>query len=215
MLGLDAMILVFWMLNVKPAFSFSSFTFIKMLFSSSLISTLGWCHLPIWGYFSQQSWLQLVVHSAQDFTLLCILISKMGLPSRLIGEESACQCRRHGFDPWVGKIPCRRKWHTSPVFLPGKFHGQRSLVGYSPWGHKTSDVTERLHDDNRITKIWVESVKWHDKNQLPWLCQEACHSISDCGEQSPCWLVCQFHDKLFSELLPSLCFQYWPLFGAL
>ena len=50
-----------------------------------------------------------------------------------------------GFDPWVGKIPWRRKWQPTPVLLPGKFHGQRSLVGYSPWGRKESDTTERLH----------------------------------------------------------------------
>ena len=43
---------------------------------------------------------------------------------------------RHGFDPWVGKIPWRRKWQLNPVFLPGKSHGQRSLAGDSPWGHK-------------------------------------------------------------------------------
>ena len=41
------------------------------------------------------------------------------------------------FDPWVGKIPWRRQWQPTPVFLPGKFHGWRSLVGYGPWGHKT------------------------------------------------------------------------------
>ena len=40
------------------------------------------------------------------------------------------------FDPWVGKIPGRRKWQPTPVFLPEKSHGQRSPVGYSPWGHK-------------------------------------------------------------------------------
>ena len=45
----------------------------------------------------------------------------------------------------VGKIPWRRKWHPTPVLLPGKSHGWRSLVGYSPWGHKQSDMTERLH----------------------------------------------------------------------
>ena len=52
-------------------------------------------------------------------------------------KEYSCQCRRHrthGFDPWVGKIPWRRKWQPTPVFLPRKFHGQRSLEGYSPWG---------------------------------------------------------------------------------
>ena len=61
------------------------------------------------------------------------------------GKEPACQCRRdkrHGFDPWIRKIPWRRKWQPTPVFLPGEFHGQRSLVGFSPWGHKESDMTE-------------------------------------------------------------------------
>ena len=52
-------------------------------------------------------------------------------------------------ETWVqslgGKIPWRRKWHPIPVFLPGKSHGWRSLVGYSPWGCKESDTTERLH----------------------------------------------------------------------
>ena len=52
------------------------------------------------------------------------------------------RCKRHQFDPWVGKIPWSRKRLPTPVFLPGKFHGQRSLVGYSPWGRKESDMTE-------------------------------------------------------------------------
>ena len=46
------------------------------------------------------------------------------------------QCRRRGFNPWVGKIPWRREWQPTPVFLPGKPHRQRNLAGYSPWGHK-------------------------------------------------------------------------------
>ena len=45
-------------------------------------------------------------------------------------------------DPWVGKIPWRRKWQPTPVLLPGKSHGWRSVVGYSPWGHKELDMTE-------------------------------------------------------------------------
>ena len=52
------------------------------------------------------------------------------------------QCGRPGFNPWVGKIPWRKEWQPTPVFLPGESHGQRSLVGYSPWGHKESDMTE-------------------------------------------------------------------------
>ena len=47
-----------------------------------------------------------------------------------------------GFDPWVGKIPWRRKWQPTPVFLPREVHGQSNLVGYSPWGHKELDMTE-------------------------------------------------------------------------
>ena len=49
-----------------------------------------------------------------------------------------------GFDPWVRKIPWKRAWQPTLVFLSGKSHGQRSLVGYSPQGHKESDMTERL-----------------------------------------------------------------------
>ena len=57
-----------------------------------------------------------------------------GLPRWLSGKESTCQYRKGGFDPWVRKIPWRSKWQTTPVLLPGKSHGQRSLGGYSPWG---------------------------------------------------------------------------------
>ena len=58
------------------------------------------------------------------------------------GKESACQFSRHGFNPWVRKIPWRRKWQSTPLFLPGKSHGQRSLTDYSPWGHKELDTTQ-------------------------------------------------------------------------
>ena len=58
-----------------------------------------------------------------------------------------------GFDPWVWKIPWRRKWQSAPVLLPGKSHGQRSLVGYSPWGRKESDTTERLDFTSEISGL--------------------------------------------------------------
>ena len=48
------------------------------------------------------------------------------------GKALACQCKRHGFNPWVGKIPWRRAWQPTPVLLPGESHGPRSLAGYSP-----------------------------------------------------------------------------------
>ena len=63
-----------------------------------------------------------------------------GFPGGASGEEPACQCRRHkrlGFYPWIGKIPWRRKWQPTPVFLPEKFHGQRSLA------------------EPRVTKSWI------------------------------------------------------------
>ena len=72
-------------------------------------------------------------------------LSLWGFPGGTSGKEPACQCRRFrrpGFDPWVRKIPWRRKWQPTPVSLPGNFHGQRSLEGYSPWGCKESDMTE-------------------------------------------------------------------------
>ena len=62
-------------------------------------------------------------------------------------QERIClrcrRCGRHGFNPWVRKILWRRKWQSPPVFLPGKSQRQWSLVGYSPYGHKESDTTER------------------------------------------------------------------------
>ena len=67
------------------------------------------------------------------------------IPRWLSGKESACQCRRHkrcGFNPWVGKVPWRRTWQPTPVFVPGESHGQRTLAGYSPWGRQESATTE-------------------------------------------------------------------------
>ena len=55
------------------------------------------------------------------------------------------KCGRPGFNPWAGKILWRRKWQPTPVLLPGKSHGRRSVVGYSPWGRKESDMTKGLH----------------------------------------------------------------------
>ena len=74
-----------------------------------------------------------------------LLASLLGLPRYRSGKESAYQLRRCGFDPWVRKIPWRRKWQPTPVFLPGKSHGKGCLVGCSSGGCKESDTTERLN----------------------------------------------------------------------
>ena len=76
---------------------------------------------------------------------MALSTSQYGLPRWLSGKESACQCRRSRFSPWVGKSPWRRKWHPAPIFLPGISHGRRSQVGHSPWGRKEWDVTEQTH----------------------------------------------------------------------
>ena len=68
-----------------------------------------------------------------------------GLPWWLRRLSVCPQCGKPGFNLWVRKIPWRRKWQSTPVLLPVKSHGQRSLVGYSPWGREESDTTERLH----------------------------------------------------------------------
>jgi len=61
-----------------------------------------------------------------------------GFPGGASGKELAPSAGdiSHRVDPWVGKIPWRRAWQPTPIFLPGEFHGQRSLAGYSPWGQR-------------------------------------------------------------------------------
>ena len=86
------------------------------------------------------AWPWTIYHCGQhvkQFLFMLLCFSTMSVELRwLHAKESACQCRRCRLDPWVGKIPWRRKWLPTPVFLPGESHGQRGLEGYSPWGHK-------------------------------------------------------------------------------
>jgi len=74
-----------------------------------------------------------------------VLDNTLGFPGGFSGRESTCQCmrcKRLGFDPWVRKIPWKRNRQSSPLFLPGKSHGYRSLAGYNPRGHKELNTTE-------------------------------------------------------------------------
>jgi len=69
----------------------------------------------------------------------------VGFSGGASGKAPTCPCRRHkrhGFDPWVGKICWRRARQPTPVFFPGECHGQGNLMGCSLWGHKESDMTE-------------------------------------------------------------------------
>ena len=79
------------------------------------------------------------------------------------GKEPACQrrrCKTHGFSSWVGKIPWKRKWQPTPVFLPGKFNGQRSLVGHSPQGCKESDTTEHTLQTKTRSRTKTSEIGW-------------------------------------------------------
>ena len=86
----------------------------------------------------------------------------MGFPDGSASKASTCNIGRHrrlGFDPWVGKIPWRRKWQPTPVFLLGKSHGQRNLEGYSPKDCKELDTTEH-------SSTYIIYVSWWRKGPL-------------------------------------------------
>ena len=85
------------------------------------------------------------------------------------GKECAYQYRRYGFSPWVRKIPWSRKWQPAPVFLPEKFHGQRGLAGYSPWGCKESDTTE--HRRTFLKHIQHIQTKHNNLKSIRWCLQ--------------------------------------------
>ena len=109
----------------------------------------------------------------KNFPWICLLLFVKGFPGGARGKEPAWQCRKHKrseFDPWVREILWRRAWQPTPVFLPGESHGQKSLAGYSPWGHKESDMTHRLtlllSPSYRI--ISVSSFLFSDWRLLTW-----------------------------------------------
>ena len=86
-------------------------------------------------------------------SLLFNMLSRLDFPGGSDGKAFCLQCRRPGFNPCFRKIPWRRNWQPTPVFLPGKSHGWKSLVGYSPWGRKELDTTERLSSRLVITSL--------------------------------------------------------------
>ena len=106
---------------------------------------------------SPEIWLELQLRDFSIFVfntgppIMGQALCQVDVPGGASVREPVCQCRRckrDKFSPWVGKIPWRRKWQPSPVFLPGESHGQRSLLGFGPQGHKeldTTEVTEHTH----------------------------------------------------------------------
>ena len=118
----------------------------------------------------------------------------LGCPWWLSGKESACQCRSHGFDPWVGKIPWIRKWQPTSAFLPGKSHGQRSLVSYSPWDCKRVGQ-DGLNNSHR--HLWGASRPQHS-NSAPIPV-----NVVQCGP-SPKWGTFKPHWLQWGDRAPSL-----------
>ena len=96
-------------------------------------------------------------------TFTHIFMIQEELPSGASGKEPSCQCRRCKrcrFNPWVGKISWRREWLPTPVFLPGEFHGERSLAGYCPRDQKDWDTTEQLTPSFFFIFIYTINVGW-------------------------------------------------------
>ena len=94
---------------------------------------------------------------------------------------------RPRFSPWIGKIPWRRRWQPTPVFLPGKSHGQRTLVGYSPWGCTDLGTTEQLHVLENIIlseKNQAEKDSYHMTSLLPGYKREMLKANIQCSGSS-------------------------------
>ena len=106
----------------------------KHQFFSTQLSLWSKSHIHTW-LLENHRW-QLVYRMRPNSLTGC-LFHFSGLLWWLSGKESTCQCRIHKFDPWIGKILWRKEWLPIPVFLLGKSHGQRSLVGCSSWNHKS------------------------------------------------------------------------------
>ena len=103
---------------------------------------------------------------------LLVSSSSHRLPWELSSKAPACQCRRRKFNPWVGKMPWRRKWQPTPVFLPGKSHGQRSLVGDSPQGCKRvehNSATKQRKYSHTLVISWFKKAPQHYASTPPTL----------------------------------------------
>ena len=103
-------------------------------------------------------WWWILLMALNIFRIPCAVF---GLRRRCSGKDYSCQCRRLkrlGFNPWVRKIPWRRKWQPTPVSLPGKSHAQKSLAGHSPWGPRVRYdlATEQMLS---LLKLWVMMAK--------------------------------------------------------
>ena len=179
-MGPDAMMIVFWMLSFKPTFSFSSFTFIKRLFSSSSLSATrmvssAYLRLLI---FIPAILIPACASSSLPFHMMysAYKLNKQGdniqpwhIPF-LIWNQSFFPCTVLSVASWpayrflrgLGLFPWNRKWQPTPVFLSGQSHGYRSLTGYSADDHTELDTTEWLHF------LFFQICRWHHPYGRKW-----------------------------------------------
>ena len=129
--------------------------------------------LNIWIVAILQNYMELLPGTGVTYFILCRTY-RTYTPWWLSGKEYTCQCRRCGFDPRVEKIPWRRAWQTNLIFLSGKFHGQKSLAGYSPWCRKrvrhdwATDRQERHRTYRQAIIPSLCSIIWSTWLKLQW-----------------------------------------------
>ena len=118
---------------------------VGLFFMESLYEWCSYIRQPF-SFLLPEIWVNQDMVSTRDFqgvkyTQCKLTLKEPSMASPIVGfqgglvikkKKSAYQCRRHGFNSWIRKIPWRRKWQLAPVFLPGKSHEQKSLAGYSP-----------------------------------------------------------------------------------
>ena len=151
-----------------------------------------------------------------------------GFPGGTGGKEPACQCRRHkrrGFKPWVRKIPWRRAWQPTLVFLPGETRGQRRLVGYSPLGGKQSDIAEATSLASKYIKFYFLTYQnsypaylkpllcTHNELKYPYLCLSETDVFNKSRTQLPHFssLPHCFRESAFSKACTVVMDYFLPL----
>ena len=126
--------------------------------------------------------------------------------------SSSLSCWRPWFDPWVRKIPWRKKWHPTPVFLLEESHGQRSLAGYSlPWGRKELDTTEFActHTHTPPHTQGGTAERWKEAGSLMLLGRQTVQPQKQAQDSSPCGDKCRLYLSPLSQGLHPCCTKYF------
>ena len=140
-------------------------------------------------------WLLVNLWVGEDCNTCPLSVFIMGFLGGSVVKHPPASAGDPGSIPGSGRSCCRRKWHPTPGFFPGKSHGQRSLVGYSPWAHKESDTTEHTHMpvvsqfscsamSNSLRPQDCSTPGFPVHHQLPKLAQTRVHPVGDAIQPS-------------------------------